>query len=128
MNASKKFTRRSGFTLIEIMLVVTIIGLLAVIAVCNFVIARDTTRLTVIRTNLRDIENAKEQWALENRKGPGAPVNDVTVIKDYLRRGGVKVVISETYNPNPIGTPASAALPVDVKLGPYGPGATIPAP
>jgi prepilin-type N-terminal cleavage/methylation domain-containing protein len=119
---------RRAFTLIEIMIVVTIIGLLAVIAVCNYVMARDTSRLTVIRSNLRDIETAKEQWAIENRKGLGAPVVDVDVIKDYLRRGGLKVVISETYNPNPIGTPPSAALPADVKLGPYGLGATIPAP
>lgn len=110
------------------MLVVTIIGLLAVIAVCNYVIARDSSRLTVIRTNLRDIESAKEQWAFENKKHSGDVVADVGVLSEYLRNGHVKVVVSETYTPNPVGTPPSAALPPDVKLGPYGLGATIPAP
>ena len=119
---------RSAYTLLEIMLVVSIIGLLSVIAVCNFVIARDTSRLSLIRTNLRDIDSAKDQWAFDNHKKTGDPVADVDTIKDYLRRGNVKVVIQETYSPNPVGTPPSAALPPDVKLGPYGLGATIPAP
>jgi hypothetical protein len=110
------------------MLVATIIGLLAVIAVCNYIIARDTSRLAVIRTNLRDIETAKEQWAFEFKKNVGEPVADVDLLKEYLRQGKLKVIVSETYNPNPIGTPATAALPTDTKLGPYGFGATIPAP
>src|SRR6185436_9479607 len=91
-----------GYTLIEIMIVATIVGLLAVIAVCNYIIARDTSRLAVIRTNLRDIETAKEQWAFEYKKNVGEPVADVDLLKEYLRQGKLKVIVSETYNPNPI--------------------------
>lgn len=128
MKPRSQSSRHHAFTLLEIMIVVTIIGLLAVIAVCNYVIARDTSRLTVIRSNLREIEHAKEQWAIENHKGTGSPVDDVGVLNGYFRQGGLKVVVQETYQPNPVGTPSSAALPPDVKLGPYGPGAIIPAP
>jgi len=123
-----KHPRRSAFTLLEILTVVTIIGLLSVIAVCNYIIARDTTRLTVIQSNLHDIESAKEQWAFENKKRAGDPVADVALLAEYLRKGGVKVVVQETYQPNPVGQPPEAKLPADVKLGPYAAGATIQAP
>ena len=55
--------RKAGFTLLEIFVVVTIIGLLAAIAISNFVIARDNSRLTVISTNLREIESAHQELA-----------------------------------------------------------------
>jgi len=114
--------------LIEIMIVVTIIGLLSVIAVTNWMLARDTGRLNVIRQNLRDIDSAKEQWALERKLPEGAPVADVADLSEYLRGGQVNEVIQETYEPNPVGTPPTATLPAGVKLRQYGPGATIPAP
>ena len=117
-----------GYTLVEIMLIVTIMGMLGVITVCNYIIARDTSRLAAIRSNLKEIEAAKKQWAFENMKSVGDEVADVRQLTKYLRQGAVVAVISETYNPNPVGIAPSAALPDDVKLGPYGPGATIPAP
>jgi type IV pilus assembly protein PilA len=119
---------KRAFTLVEIMIVVTIIGLLAVIAVTNWMLARDTGRLNVIRQNLREIDSAKEQWALEKKQPEGAPVADVADLSDYLRGGHVNEVVQETYEPNPIGTPPTATLPAGIKLRQYGPGATIPAP
>jgi len=110
------------------MVVVTIVGLLASIAITNVISARDRSRLTIIRSNLRQVENAKEQWALDNKQTNGAPVTDVTVLQDYFHNGRVHRVMAETYVPNPLGTPPEAALPAGVKLGPYGPGAMIPAP
>jgi prepilin-type N-terminal cleavage/methylation domain-containing protein len=61
-------TQKTGFTLVEIMIVVAIIGLLASIAIPNFARSRDAARTNVCITNLRYIDSAKQEWALEQRK------------------------------------------------------------
>src|ERR1043166_6068303 len=58
---------RKGFTLVEIMIVVLIIGILLAIAIPNFVKARETSRTKSCIANLKQIEAAKEQWAMDNR-------------------------------------------------------------
>jgi prepilin-type N-terminal cleavage/methylation domain-containing protein len=128
MQLSRKALGNSGFTLIEIMVVVIIVGLLASIAITNVILARDQARLTTIRYNLRKIDEAKHQWAADNRQTNGAPIADVTVLQDYYRGGKIKQVIRETYVPNPVGAAPEAALPPGVKLGPYPAGSSIPAP
>ena len=57
-----------GFTLIEIMIVVLIIGILLAIAVPNFIRARETSRAKACVSNLKQIDSAKEQWAMDNKK------------------------------------------------------------
>jgi len=83
-----RITTNGGFTLLEIMIVTAIIGLLAALAIPNFVKARTRSTAVTCMNNLRQIGDAKAQWALENRKdstalptdadlfGPGLYVKD----------------------------------------------------
>jgi prepilin-type N-terminal cleavage/methylation domain-containing protein len=82
----KKNSRNAGFTLVEIMIVVAIIGLLAAIAIPNFVTARQTSQTNACINNLRQIDGAKQQWALETGQTAAAiPVG--TNLQVYLGRG-----------------------------------------
>ncbi len=68
-------SRKSGFTLVEIMIVVAIIGLLAAIAIPNFIKAREASQRNACIANLKQIDGAKATWALENKKQNGDTVN-----------------------------------------------------
>ena len=61
-------SRRSAFTLVEIMIVVAIIGLLAAIAIPNFIKAREASQKNACIANLKQIDGAKNTWALEQKK------------------------------------------------------------
>jgi prepilin-type N-terminal cleavage/methylation domain-containing protein len=77
-------SRRSGFTLVEIMIVVAIIGLLASIAIPNYAQSREAARRSVCINNLQQIEGAMQRWSLEMQKDEGQAVahND---IRSYLK-------------------------------------------
>ncbi len=79
-----KNVRTAGFTLVEIMIVVAIIGMLATIAIPNYARARDEARKQTCLNNLRQIESAVQQWALENRKEAEQTVT-YTDISVYLK-------------------------------------------
>src|SRR3954469_9675769 len=79
-------SKKQGFTLVEIMIVVAIIGLLAAIAIPNFVRARTTAQQNACINNLRQLDGAKQQWALEN-KAAATALPDITDVAPYLGRG-----------------------------------------
>ncbi len=76
--------QRRAFTLIELMIVVLIIGFLLMIAVPQWMKTRDISRRTTCLSNLRQIDNAKEQYAIENKKAIGAVIVEGDIWPAYL--------------------------------------------
>ena len=101
-STEKRAASPRGFTLVEIMIVVALIGLLASIAVPTFVRARSTSQQNACINNLREIFGATQQWALEYHEAPNAPVA-FTDIQFYLKNaivcpaGGSSATFANSY-------------------------------
>src|SRR5215469_3193207 len=77
-------SNNAGFTLVEIMIVVAIIGLLAAIAIPNFVKARTTSQQNACINNLRQLDGAVQQYALENKLSSTSPYT-ITDLLPYIK-------------------------------------------
>jgi prepilin-type N-terminal cleavage/methylation domain-containing protein len=107
-----KVTKQGGFTLVEIMIVVAIIGLLAAVAIPNFVRARTTSVRQACIMNLRAIEGAKAQWAFEARKGnTDVPTDGDLFGPDKFIASKPTCPASGTYSLNDVSSKPTCSVP-----------------
>jgi prepilin-type N-terminal cleavage/methylation domain-containing protein len=106
----KQSVRRSGFTLVEIMIVVAIIALLAAIAVPGFLRARKRSQASKILNDLRMIDAAIDQYAIENGKKSGDPVG-VVDWTNYVKKDSTLFVTGQDLFGNDYGVQSVDTLP-----------------
>jgi len=104
---TNKTSRKAAFTLVEIMIVVAIIGLLAAIAIPNFIRARATSQCNACINNLRQIDAGINEWALENGQSNGATVTSPQTVSGYIKLNSASSVpgcpAGGTYTTSTIG-------------------------
>jgi prepilin-type N-terminal cleavage/methylation domain-containing protein len=103
-NAIRKKT--SGFTLVEIMIVILIIGILLAIAIPNFLTARNSSRARSCVANLEQIDAAKQQYIMDSKAATTYPfTSGLTELTNYLHNtpscpaGGTYVVGAGNVSP-----------------------------
>ena len=98
-------SRRSGFTLVEILVVVAIIATIMAIVIPNLFRMLTNSKRVICITNLRSIERAVEQFVIDNKVSAGATLSagqEAQVYSDYIRSGKPKCPSGGTYTINPI--------------------------
>lgn len=99
-----KARKKNGFTLVEVMIVVSIIAMMLAIATPSFVKTRDTARTNACLSNLKAVDGAKMQWAMESRKTDGDTVAWIDIAPSYMK-ASVTCPWGFAYTLQPIGTP-----------------------
>lgn len=82
-----KAQSKSGFTLVEMMIVVAIVGMLAGISIPSMMRSRNEAQKNACLSNLREIDGAKQQWGMDNSKGSSETPAESDV-QPYLARNG----------------------------------------
>ena len=106
MNAIQ--VRKSGFTLVEMMIVVAVVGMLATISIPSMMRSRTQAQKNGCLNNLRQIESGKQQWAMEKRAGNTDTPDDADV-QPYLKTmpvcpaGSVGATFDDTYDMATVG-------------------------
>ena len=111
-----------GFTLLEIMLVCAVIGILVAIAIPNFMSARTSSQANACINNLRQIDSAAAQFAIEKGKSIGATINYPSDLTPYFRLNSSSSIppcpAGGNYTVAPVGSDPQAACSVGKTVSP----------
>lgn len=110
MNTSGFGSARRGFTLLEILIVVSVVGILVALAIPNFLKSRVQARKQLCIENLSQIESAKQIWGMETGKKDGdIPSKDDLIGSDRYIKRMPQCAAGGSYTLNPIGTTATCS-------------------
>jgi len=98
-----------GFTLVEIMIVIAIIGMLATIAIPSYVRSRQESQINACISNLMEFDGAKDRWAIENGKVVGDVAAWGDIVPFFLKKTS-PCPAGGTYNLNPVGTDPTCSI------------------